>query len=510
MMEYGHVDHAIDPVFDERSCVLMLGTMPSPASREAGFFYGHPQNRFWRVLAAMFDEPAPETIEDKRDLLLRRRIALWDVLASCDIEGASDASIRNAQPNDLSRILDAADIQAVFATGTKAGQLYARFCEEECGMPCTTLPSTSPANAKMNLASLVEAYRAALAPHLSADEPVTLHVPQVVALEQAIAAAGTPLSTLMRRAGRALAKCTLDEYETRNGKKAKAASSWREPTEKTDETPALAPAQDKFLGGEQPPLPRIAILCGSGNNGGDGWVAAEYLAQQGCSVSVVTPCTPEEIKAEPAHDAAVQAAQTLSPADILVNPVHDALVQALAASDVVIDAILGTGFSGDAVREPYAAWIESANARREKGALTIAADVPSGLSAQTGKAADPCVKADLTVTMMTLKPGLVTPYAFAFCGDVRVAPIAYIEPYLPHVLGEDGEQEGCRASVSAPRDEGKLGAAADHASPQDRRPAANAANAEFLRAEAEDDDGYDPYSDRRPEPEPLFERDPWD
>ena len=151
MMEYGHVDHAIDPVFDERSRVLMLGTMPSPASREAGFFYGHPQTRFWRVRAAIFDEPVPETIEDKRDLLLRRRIALWDVLASCDIEGASDASIRNARPNDLSRIFDAADIQAVFATGTKAGQLFAKYCEADCGMPCVTLPSTSPANAKMSL-----------------------------------------------------------------------------------------------------------------------------------------------------------------------------------------------------------------------------------------------------------------------------------------------------------------------------------------------------------------------
>ena len=515
-MEYGHVDHAIDPVFDERSRVLMLGTMPSPASREAGFFYGHPQNRFWRVLAAVFDEPAPETIEDKRDLLLRRRIALWDVLASCDIEGASDASIRNARPNDLSRIFDAADIQAVFATGTKAGQLYAKYCESDCGVPCVTLPSTSPANAKMRLEDLTETYRAALAPHLPEDAPVTLSVPQVIALEQAISASGTPLSTLMRRAGRALAKCALDEYEARNGKKAKAASPWRGPTEKTDETSDEAPAQDKRLSGKQSALPRVAILCGSGNNGGDGWVAAEYLAQQGCVVSVITPCTPEEIKAEPAHDAAAQAAHVLSPDDILVNPARDALVQTLAAADIVIDAILGTGFSGDEVREPYAAWIKAANERKTEGAITVAADAPSGLSAQTGKAASPCIKADLTVTMMTLKPGLTTPFAFAFCGDVRVAPIAYIDPHLPHVLGEDsksggrGEKEGRRVPVSASHGGKKpLGAPTEHASAQDRSPAARTANSEFLRAEAEDDDGYDPYSDRRPEPEPLFERDPW-
>lgn len=516
MMEYGHVDHAIDPVFDERSRVLMLGTMPSPASREAGFFYGHPQNRFWRVLAAIFDEPVPETIEDKHDLLLRRRIALWDVLASCDIEGASDASIRNARPNDLSRIFDAADIQAVFATGTKAGQLFAKYCEADCGMPCVTLPSTSPANAKMRLEDLTEAYRAALAPHLPEDAPATLSVPQVIALEQAIAASGTPLSTLMRRAGRALAKYALDEYETRIGKKAKAASPWREPTEKTDETPAAAPAQDKRLGGKQSTLPRVAILCGSGNNGGDGWVAAEYLAQQGCVVNVITPCAPEEIKAEPAHDAAVQAAHALSPADILVNPAHGTLAQTLAAADVVIDAILGTGFSGDEVREPYAAWIKAANERKTKGTFTVAADVSSGLSAQTGKAASPCIKADLTVTMMTLKPGLTTPFAFAFCGDVRVAPIAYIEPRLPRILGKcdlgegHGKKEGRRAPAKTSACKNVHDhAVAEHGTPGGKRSTTQAANSEFLRAEAEDDDGYDPYSDRRPEPEPLFERDPW-
>ena len=103
-MDATTVTHEIQPVFDSRSRVLLLGTMPSPSSREQGFYYGHPQNRFWRVIAAIFDEPAPRTIEEKRDMLLRHPIALWDVLASCEIEGASDASIRDAQPNDLARI----------------------------------------------------------------------------------------------------------------------------------------------------------------------------------------------------------------------------------------------------------------------------------------------------------------------------------------------------------------------------------------------------------------------
>lgn len=162
-----HIEHDIEPVFDQRSRVLMLGTMPSPKSREKGFFYGHPQNRFWKVLAAMLDAPVPETITEKSALLLEHRIALWDVLASCEITGASDASIRDPKPNDLRLILDHAPIERIFCTGTKATQLYRKLCEPALGIPCAQLPSTSPANAAMRLPDLIEAYRAALLPFLS-------------------------------------------------------------------------------------------------------------------------------------------------------------------------------------------------------------------------------------------------------------------------------------------------------------------------------------------------------
>ena len=121
--------------------MLVLGTMPSPRSREGGFYYGHPRNRFWNVLAELFDEPVPATNERKRDFALRHHIALWDVLAACDIEGASDASIANAQANDLGRVLEAAPIEAVFCTGAKAAELYARLSEDATGMPATRLPS---------------------------------------------------------------------------------------------------------------------------------------------------------------------------------------------------------------------------------------------------------------------------------------------------------------------------------------------------------------------------------
>lgn len=165
-MERKLLVHGIDPVFDERSRVLLLGTFPSPKSREAGFFYGHPQNRMWRVLSQVVGEPcAPCSREGRTAFLLRNRIAMWDVLASCSIEGASDASIRDAQPNDLSRIFDTAPIEQVFATGAKAAQLYNRFQLPVWGRPIVRLPSTSAANAAWSLDGLVEAYRA-ITPYL--------------------------------------------------------------------------------------------------------------------------------------------------------------------------------------------------------------------------------------------------------------------------------------------------------------------------------------------------------
>ncbi len=153
------VRHTIDPVFDADSRVLMLGTMPSPKSRETGFYYGHPQNRFWKVMAALFDEPVPESNDQKRDLALRHGVALWDVLSECTIEGASDGTIADCIPNNIGSILAKAPIRAVFCTGAKAAELYGKYCEPQTGVACTRLPSTSHANAAKSLEQLVEAYR---------------------------------------------------------------------------------------------------------------------------------------------------------------------------------------------------------------------------------------------------------------------------------------------------------------------------------------------------------------
>ena len=157
------VTHTIEPVFDASSRVLVLGTMPSPASREVGFYYGHPQNRFWRVMERLFGLADHALVDnDARTVfLLERHIALWDVLASCSIEGASDASISDPVPNDLTRLLDAAPIERVICTGGTAERLCRRFNGKllhERGIELVGLPSTSPANARMRLDDLVAAY----------------------------------------------------------------------------------------------------------------------------------------------------------------------------------------------------------------------------------------------------------------------------------------------------------------------------------------------------------------
>lgn len=154
-----YVTHAFAPVFDTESKILMLGTMPSPKSRENGFYYGHPRNRFWKVIADVCEEPMPETIEEKKALALKHRIAIWDVLAGCEIHGADDASIRNPRPNDMQTILKHAQIGKIYATGTKAAQLYRRFCQKQTGIEIVQLPSTSPANCRTSYEQLFDAYK---------------------------------------------------------------------------------------------------------------------------------------------------------------------------------------------------------------------------------------------------------------------------------------------------------------------------------------------------------------
>ena len=150
--------HPVPPLFDQNSRLLILGTFPSPRSREGKFFYHHPQNRFWKVMAALTDFPLPETIEQKKTMMLGNGIAVWDVIQSCRVTGARDSSIRDVVPTDLSQILDHAPIEKIFANGGTAYKLYMKYSYPETGRPIIKLPSTSPANAAWSLERLIDAW----------------------------------------------------------------------------------------------------------------------------------------------------------------------------------------------------------------------------------------------------------------------------------------------------------------------------------------------------------------
>lgn len=156
---YTRVRHTFEPLYDEHSQILILGSFPSIKSREENFYYGHPQNRFWKLLARLFDEPVPETIDEKKAMLLSHHIALWDVVAECNIRGSSDRSICNVIPADLNQVLNHSDIRLIIANGATAHRLYCTYCEEQTGRPAVKCPSTSPANAMFSLERLTETWK---------------------------------------------------------------------------------------------------------------------------------------------------------------------------------------------------------------------------------------------------------------------------------------------------------------------------------------------------------------
>ncbi|TGY95994.1 DNA-deoxyinosine glycosylase [Petralouisia muris] len=194
MPEYQRLTHEFEPVFQKDSRILILGTFPSVKSREQHFYYGHPQNRFWKVLAAITGEPIPGSVPEKKHLLLSHRIAVWDVILSCDIIGSSDSSIRNVIPADIPGLLKETSIQAVFGNGNKACELYEKYTAPmltaSSPLPAGSfrqkqqkftdappmdisrhaairrLPSTSPANAAWTLERLTEYWKQATEPYL--------------------------------------------------------------------------------------------------------------------------------------------------------------------------------------------------------------------------------------------------------------------------------------------------------------------------------------------------------
>ncbi|MCM1262274.1 MAG: DNA-deoxyinosine glycosylase [Butyrivibrio sp.] len=154
--------HNIPPLYDENSEILILGSFPSVKSREAQFFYNHPQNRYWKVMAAVYESPVPESIEEKKALMLSNHAAMWDVIASCDILGSSDSSIKNVIPNDIGRLLNETKIARIYTNGGTAHKYYQKYIKGQTKMEDIILPSTSPANAQWSLERLIVAWKAQL------------------------------------------------------------------------------------------------------------------------------------------------------------------------------------------------------------------------------------------------------------------------------------------------------------------------------------------------------------
>ena len=167
-----HVTHEFPALYDRESRVLLLGSIPSPKSREMAFYYGHPQNRFWKVMAVVLGEAtlseiaagkgAPETIAQKKAMLKKHHVALWDVLDSCTIVGASDTSIEDPVPNNIKELVKKSKVSRIFCTGATAYNLYKKFCTNDIGIEAVKLPSTSPANCAVSLEKLIEAYKKVL------------------------------------------------------------------------------------------------------------------------------------------------------------------------------------------------------------------------------------------------------------------------------------------------------------------------------------------------------------
>ena len=154
-METKNIVHPFPPLFDKNSSTLILGSFPSVKSRENMFFYGHPQNRFWKVIAALFNERGPETVDEKKKLILGNALALWDSIHSCTVTGSSDSSVKDVVPNDISIIINGSNVKRIFCNGALSYKMYKKYIYPSTNIEAVKLPSTSPANAAYSLERLI-------------------------------------------------------------------------------------------------------------------------------------------------------------------------------------------------------------------------------------------------------------------------------------------------------------------------------------------------------------------
>ena len=413
------LQHPWKPEYSKNSKLLILGTFPSPKSREMGYYYGHPQNAFWKTLTESLGAPElPYDVEARQRFVREHGIALWDVFKSVDIDGAADASIHDAEPNVFREMIAGSDISAVFTTGRTGTDAFNRLCSGEAGMRAIYLPSTSPANRRTQKGSEYEQRWALIGKLLRGELVSSAGMKELD--RKTIEEKGVPSMVLMERA--ALAAVDILKAGVLAGRcKADAAADMGRVEVQTDRNKAGSPADRRRgnipagrnraeAGGSE----KVLCVCGAGNNGGDGFAVARLLRLVGLESRILF-----------IGDRAKMSAETKQQAHIAESygvPVIENDLTVIDMSEVIVDALFGIGL----VRELsgiYLDTVRAINKAKKDGAYVLSIDIPSGISADTGEALGGAVEADETVTFAFNKIGLTIGKGAEHAGKVRVVDI---------------------------------------------------------------------------------------
>lgn len=394
MMRQKGLSHPWEPEYSKDSKLLILGTFPSPSSREMGFYYGHPQNVFWKSLALSLGVPEPPCdVEARRNLLRESGVALWDVFKSLDINGAADASIKNAEPNTFRKILETSSISAIFTTGRTATDAFNRLCSKEAGLRAIYLPSTSPAN-RRGQTTPEYAHRWSLVGKLLRHELVSgLEMKRLD--QKTIGEKGVSSLELMERAA-----CAVVEA-LRTGVL-------------TNELQGAGPQGTGARAFELQGSKKVLCVCGTGNNGGDGFAVARQLHSAGLPAEVLFIGSHEK-----RSDETIAQYRLAQDSGVVI---HENDLSIIRGFPILVDALFGIGLT----RSLSGVYLEVVNemcAAREAGAYVLAVDIPSGISSDTGEPLNKAVKADETVTFAFNKIGLTIGAGPANAGRITIADI---------------------------------------------------------------------------------------
>jgi len=419
--------HPWEPEYSKDSKLLILGTFPSPKSREMGYYYGHPQNAFWKTLAKSLGAPEPPYDAQARQRFVREHgVALWDVFRAVDIDGAADASIRDEVPNTFRKIIDGSNISAVFTNGRTGTDAFNRLCSTEAGMRSVYLPSTSPANRRTQGTEDYELRWSLIGKLLRGELVSSAGMKELD--RRTIEEKGVPSLVLMERAALAV-------------------------TAALDVTAAAATV------GKAKSAGKVLCVCGAGNNGGDGFAIARLLKLAGRDVEVLFIGDRKRMSEETKQQARIAenygvpiTENDLSVINQITNgkstdnkttinkttankttintttnnktTTHKTNISKTDINKpaIIIDALFGIGL----VREVLGKYLDAINAinkAKKAGAFVLSVDVPSGISADTGEALGGAVAADETVTFAYNKIGLTIGNGVDCVGKLSVADI---------------------------------------------------------------------------------------